>query len=184
MYIIILQGGPAVGKTQLAHRLVKDLDIGLLAKDDIKELLFDKIGLPADRNESRAYGEVTMKTLFMIADKMAGLGKDFIIESAFNKQLADSDLQALKDKHQCKMIQLYCYTDPETQLNRYNNRIADGTRHKGHFDQPIESSDTFVRFQESYPRLSLTPVIDVDTTNFGEKDYDSFLRLLKQSLND
>ena len=44
--ILILQGGPATGKTTLGKKIAKEFQFPYFSKDNIKELIFDFIGLP------------------------------------------------------------------------------------------------------------------------------------------
>lgn len=174
--IIVVQGSPAVGKTTIARKLAGDLGIGVIGKDDIKELLYDRMGLPENRDVSRVYGTVTMAMLFMIADQMTGLGKSFIIESAFHKEFAEADLKILQSKHNVKIMQVFCYADPQTQLDRYNARIKDGTRHKGHPDNLDKTIDVFIEYQASYQKLNIDPTFELDTTDFERLNYETLLR--------
>lgn len=161
--VIIVQGGPAVGKTTLARKLAKDLGIGLLAKDDVKELLFDRIGLPSGREDSRVYGQATMAALFTILRVMVQAGKSVVIESAFHKELAEKDFAAIEAVSDLQLLQLFCYTDHQTQQQRYQHRIVRGERHPGHLD----SADHLLEFEvydELYGPLAFFNTLKVDTT--------------------
>ena len=56
--IVLVNGAPASGKTTLSRRLAGDLGLPLLAKDAIKEVLYDTLGAP-DRARSRELGGAT-----------------------------------------------------------------------------------------------------------------------------
>ncbi len=42
--LIVVAGAPATGKTVIARRVAKALQLPLVCKDDLKELLFDDLG--------------------------------------------------------------------------------------------------------------------------------------------
>lgn len=170
--LIVVQGGSATGKTQLAQRLSKDLNIGILAKDDIKELLFDKLGLPEDVNRSIVYGKATIRAFFDILDEWlkADAGRDLIVESAFATDYADDDFRKIEEKYNPDIVQLYVKVDPEERKRRSQTRVADGSRHPGHLDTQ-RSALYEEESEEQYRPLAIERTITVDTTVFKEDDY-------------
>ncbi|MHB8958132.1 MAG: AAA family ATPase [Candidatus Limnocylindrales bacterium] len=61
--IIVVSGPPASGKTTLATSIAHDLGLPLIAKDPIKERLYDALG-PGDREWSRWLGRATYPLIF------------------------------------------------------------------------------------------------------------------------
>ena len=65
--LIIVTGPSATGKTSLAERLSEDLSIPLIAKDTIKEQLFNSLGW-SDRAWSRKIGGASYDLGYIIRD--------------------------------------------------------------------------------------------------------------------
>ena len=66
--LIIVTGPSATGKTSLAERLSEDLSIPLIAKDTIKEQLFNSLGW-SDRAWSRKLGGASYDLIWLIAER-------------------------------------------------------------------------------------------------------------------
>ena len=77
--VILVNGLPATGKTTLARRLATDLRLPLLAKDAIKETLFDTLGW-SDRVWSRRLGAVTFTLLYMLLEEQLRAGRSCVVE--------------------------------------------------------------------------------------------------------
>lgn len=168
--LIVMQGPPAVGKTTLTRQLAAELGMGIVAKDDFKELLYDKLGRPVDRDQSRVYGTAVMRAMFVLSRALLEGDVSHLLESAFHPALANNDFAALLNGlPDVRVIQLYCHTTPAVQAQRYAERLAVGTRHAGHPDQPKGVSE-FIAYNQQYTQLALQPCIAVDTTNFGDKE--------------
>lgn len=176
--IIVVQGSPAVGKSTLVSRLTEDLCVGLLAKDHIKELLFDTAGLPASREESTMYGRAAMDALFAIARNFLKAEKNFIMESAFFTDFANDDLKKLEKDFKVKLIQIFCFTDSKTMQQRYTSRIQNGQRHPGHGDL----ADLILQFEElakRYRPLDIAQTFHVDTTSLSDAEYNKVVAKVK-----
>src|SRR5690348_5875164 len=82
---VLVSGAPAAGKTTLARSLAPLLGLSLIAKDDIKEALFDALGgPPGDLAWSRKVGGAAMETLWRLAEQSAGA----ILEANFRPHSA------------------------------------------------------------------------------------------------
>ena len=168
--LVVIQGAPAVGKTTLTRKLATELQLGFIAKDDFKELLYDKLGLPLDRNRSRVYGTAVMRAMFDISRTLLEGNVDHILESAFHPSLANTDFQKLLNGiEDLRVVQLFCYTTPEIQAERYTERLQTGTRHPGHPHEPKDAS-AFVGYNARYTKLALVPCLEVDMSVFGDAE--------------
>ena len=52
MYCILIAGLPAAGKTTISESLSQSLNLPVLSKDKIKELLYDTVGFTGGRKRS------------------------------------------------------------------------------------------------------------------------------------
>ncbi len=80
--VIVVNGLPATGKTTLARRLADDFRLPLLAKDAIKETLFETLGW-GDRAWSRRLGTATMALLYLLLEEHLRAGQPCIVECNF-----------------------------------------------------------------------------------------------------
>jgi predicted kinase len=177
--LIIVQGGSASGKTWLSNKLANDLNIGVLAKDDIKELLFDKVGLPDSPEISMVYGKATMRAFYDILDELykADAARDLIIESAFFTEYANKDFQDIREKYDVKMLQLFVTVEHEERRRRFESR----PRHQGHLDD--QRTDVISEeFLNKYQALQIERTITVDTTHFDDNDYQALVEEIKGEL--
>jgi predicted kinase len=69
---VLVAGWPAAGKSTLARALAAELDLPLLAKDEIKEALMDGLGYPATVAQSRRLGRVATAAMLRVAQGCPG----------------------------------------------------------------------------------------------------------------
>lgn len=166
-----------MGKTTIVRKLAQDLEVGILAKDDLKELLLESLNIQ-NREESRHLGSAVARSLYIIADSMIEAGKSFIIESAFNKEFADQDFGHLRSKHGVHMLQIFCHTNEQTRHERFVSRITSGERHPKHYD----TEEDFLTNRREQSPLNIEPLIRVDTTKFEQQDYLNLLSQVRAAL--
>ena len=200
--ILILQGGPATGKTTLGKRIAKEFQFPYFSKDNIKELIFDFIGLPTtpallndnsiqntsyDENEGKLSGmkidEASVAILFQLIEAHIQVKKSCIIDSTFDK-IHSSTFKKLKSKYFFFPIQIYCYADLDVLSQRYKKRAETRERHPGHFDNLLLQS-----FLKDPSRYDLRPIdvegamFSINTTNHTSKDYDKLIDSISKSIS-
>ena len=75
--VFLLVGGwPGSGKSTLALALAAELDLPLLAKDEIKEALADGLGPPADVAASQRLGRAAVLAMLRVAARCPGAVPD------------------------------------------------------------------------------------------------------------
>jgi predicted kinase len=182
--LIVVQGQPGVGKTTLARRLSKDLDLPWIGKDVLKEYLFDEIGT-GDREWSKMLGRASLRMMYELADEFLASDKNLMIENAFWAQYAPGDIKALLEKNNASALELYCYTDDETRIGRYHTRVKTGERHVGHVEQDGINLDAELRNPrgaEQYGRLGIGEMIEVDTTVLNDQEYQELAQRVEKFL--
>jgi predicted kinase len=144
--------------------LAKELTVPLLARDTIKESLFDSLG-HSDRAWSMKLGAASYDVLFSLAEASFHAGAPCVMLEANFTERAGQQLQALADRHGVSLIQVFCHATPEVLWQRFQHRVASGERHPGHVDGN--------NFEEARMRITQTiavplglkgPLIDVDTS--------------------
>lgn len=177
--LIVINGAPGAGKTTLLRKLRKDLALPGIGKDDIKELLFDHLGI-GDQDWSRDLGAVTFEMVYTLIEKWVGMGHDLIIENAFYREFAAGRIAKVVSDAHATFVEIHCATDPEVRTKRFIQRMKDGTRHVGHADTVIMESEDVI--QSRYAPLEIGELIRVDTTVFGEQEYRELLKNVEDFL--
>ncbi|HEX8389921.1 MAG TPA: AAA family ATPase [Candidatus Saccharimonadales bacterium] len=179
MKLIIVNGLPATGKTLLSSQLSKSLDIPKIGKDDIKEFLFDKLGV-RDREWSRSLGMASNDILYQLTDTLLSRDESLIVENAFEYQFAKPKFEKLIDKYNPEVYEIYCLTDKDVRRKRFVDRNESGERHVGHNDVFNYVSEDEAEPQEKYDILQVGQLIKVDTTDFSTVFIESIVRSLNQ----
>ena len=161
--LILVGGAPGAGKTTLARRLAKEIDVPLISRDDLKETLFETLGVP-DRAASRALGVASFAIFFHVLDALVGKVPGVIAECNFTRGRSEAELRPLVPRS--RVMLLHCTTSRAVIAQRISARLTDRNRHPGHHDvenlpQVLEQIDAGV-----YDPLDLSlPILTVDTTD-------------------
>ena len=121
--LVVVTGAPGSGKTTVAQALAAELRLPLVAKDDLKEALFDALGT-GDREWSRRLGRATYDVLFVVARRLLEAGASCVLESNF------SNAEPLCALPSARVVQVLCIAPHDVVLERYAERV----RHPGHLD--------------------------------------------------
>ncbi|MBU0660804.1 ATP-binding protein [Patescibacteria group bacterium] len=178
--LIIVNGHPGTGKTTIAKKLSKLLSLPLISKDDIKESLFDTLGVK-DREWSKTLGGASIKLLFDIAENHIATHNSIIIENAFIPKYDIKNIQELINKHPHYLpIELYCTCDEALRQKRFIDRNESGNRHPGHVDSwnynfSNKDTDRSLKLNEH--------VITLDTTDFDKININDIAQNIQTLLN-
>lgn len=182
--MILVTGAPATGKTNLSKDLSKRFNIPVLNKDELKELLFDNLGIK-DKEWAVQLGVTSFELTYFFIEKLLQTGQSFIVEGNFDNRYSTESFLKIKSKYNYRTLQIYCHTQPEVLYERYQIRDASGDRHPGH--TPLDSNfDAYKKFLEKEVfRLNLPESINVeiDTTNFDAVDFDKIYDEVENNLN-
>ena len=159
--LVVVTGPPASGKTTVARPLATELGLPLLAKDAVKETLFDVLGA-GDRPWSRRLGHATYAVLFLIAGELLGAGRPLVLEANFARGPAEEDFRALPPH---RLLQVLCSAPDDIVLERWRGRALRGERHPGHVDLEIEHEVVAALRERRHDALDLPGErIEIDTT--------------------
>ena len=123
--LVVVTGMPAAGKTTVADSLSRSLSLPLVAKDAIKERLYDTLGT-GDLEWSGRLGTGSFALLFDFTRILLESGTTAILEANFARG-TESRFLALPEH---RLVQIHCHAPLDVLVARYANR----PRHQGHND--------------------------------------------------
>jgi predicted kinase len=183
--LIIFTGLPGTGKTTLSRKVAGDLGLPLIAKDDIKEIMYDEIGW-SDKAFSAKLAHATFRIMDYVTEQHLKNGLSLILESNYSPKLASEKFQAWQKKYDCAIIQIVCRTDTDVLARRYFER-QHTDRHPGHndngtvegyeanFKQRIENGEDQPLDVEGSVRI-------VDTTDFSTVNSEEIAKWIEARL--
>ncbi len=181
--LLIVTGAPATGKTTLARRLSGDLSLPLFTKDDIKERLYDCLGV-GDRVFSQKFGIASTYLLYHIMEACLSVGKSLAIESNFHAERSSQELLTLAERYPFRPVQILCWADEGVLRARYRSRSGSQERHPGHVDHLVagEEITTVLRGGRYKPVEIGGTLIELDTTEFAKVVYEDILGQVRAAL--
>jgi len=124
--VVVVQGPPTAGKTTVAREIAARLRLPLIAKDTIKEALFDGPGI-GDLEWSQRLGSPTFEVMLAVAEESVAAGASLVLEANFPRgSEAETRLAALP----ARIVQVHCSAPLDVLVDRYDAR----ERHPGHVD--------------------------------------------------
>lgn len=197
MYCILVTGIPAAGKTTMAEFLAKDLNLPVISKDKIKEVMFDDIGFQS-RAEKVKLGVASMDIMYYLAGQLMKTSQPFILENNFENSSKEGLLQLL-DNHDCKAVTVTMTGDYKVIYQRFLERNSSPDRHRGHVvntcypekegahNEPPLTYESYLNAIESRGMDTFTangPHIVVDTTDFKNIHKTEILDAIKAFIED
>jgi predicted kinase len=147
---VLVSGLPGSGKSTVATALGPALGWPVLAKDAIKESLWDSLGA-GDREWSSRLGGAAQELLV----QLAATATDAVLDTFVHREWKDR-IASLPGR----VVEVHCACPPDVALARYGGR----RRHPCHFDAGLarDAWDRWVR-DDGAP-LAVGPVLSLDTT--------------------
>ena len=134
--LVVVNGPPAAGKTTLARALARDLQLPLLAKDDLKETLFDSLGT-GDRDWSRRLGMATFYLLYLLAERQLEAGRSAVLEANWDADYACPRFVEMRARTPFRLVEVHVTAPEDVLRRRFDERSASGERHRGHLDAVV-----------------------------------------------
>ena len=197
MYCILVSGIPAAGKSTISRRLSERMNLPVLSKDDIKEILFDQIGFES-RAEKVRLGTAGMEIMYYAAAQLMKSRIPFILENNFETTSKEGLVRLLK-QYDYAALTVTLTGDYETIYRRFLERNISPDRHRGHVvndcypeKQPHTDAELLAN------TISLQQFVDgirargfdtfigdrdqiiFDTTDFSKIDFDTLVRQIDQ----
>jgi len=171
--LILIMGLPCTGKSTMARQLAQELQLPLIAKDEIKEMLFDGMGFQ-DRDWSKKLGGMSYDLLYWSIDKVLRSGSSVLVDVDFSDPSHASErLRTLKETVPFQFLRINLISDGKVLYQRFQQRSLSGERHPGHVDH-----DNFDEFKPILlrGRRKLLDVegelLTVDTTIFESVEFE------------
>jgi len=96
--VLIVCGAPGTGKTTLARKLAPALRLPLIARDDLKESLFETLGWSTVAWSQRL-GQATYELLYLLIERLLEARCSLLVETPFDSDWANPRFQALQARH-------------------------------------------------------------------------------------
>ena len=160
--LLVVTGMPSSGKTTVAEGLARRLGLPLIAKDEIKESLYESLGAE-DASASARLGTAAYALIFGLARRMLASGVSLIVEANFFRD-QEPDFASLPDN---RLVQIHCEAPLAVVLERYASR----SRHAAHYDaEKIEELPARFESGAHSPLRLPGELIQLDTTEPVELD--------------
>ena len=158
--VVLITGPPASGKTTLARTLAEGLELPVLAKDRLKETLFD--ALPDEAVGTDALGIASFRLLLQLVGDFARGPGAFVVENAFRA----GDGPVLQQRLGCSdVLHIHCDASHATLGARIRTRAASGERHPSHHADLADALETYA------PPQVRSDVLTVPTDDFRSAEY-------------
>ncbi len=177
--LVVITGPPCTGKTTLGRRLAADLGVPFIAKDGIKERLFETLGW-SDRAWSRRLGVASIAVLYDTLERILAAGCSCVTESVFRPEYDDEPMGELCARYGARPFQIQCVAEGEALWRRWRERVASGARHPGHVEPTMYDEVRPGLLRGRLDPLHLDgPLVEVDTTDFAAVDYDTLIAAMR-----
>lgn len=178
-WLVVVCGPSGGGKSSVAGPLALELNLPLLSKDEIKEVLFDSLGW-GDRERSRALSDAAYGIMFHLLGKELAAGRSAMVEANFRPEAAER-LSRLAETAPHRAIQIRCSADRDTLTERLTRRAEQKLRHPGHLDAQL-LPEAAALIEGGFVDLP-GPVLEVDTSEPEMVDLQTIVRQVAAFMN-
>lgn len=181
--LIIVNGLPASGKTALASRLGKDLQLPVLARDKIFETLYDALE-GQDKAVPDLLGAASFKCLYSFVETLLAANQNLVAEGFFGRpELRSAEFEQIQQCYPFQPFQILCHADGKVLLNRFLARLNALERHQSHQDLEWLAQNKERILQGALAPLTIGgQVIEIDTTSHDSFDYNKLIQQIRTFL--
>lgn len=182
--MIIVTGAPATGKTTLSKKLAEKFNLPVIIKDEIKENLFDSLGIK-DKEWALKLGAASFQLTYFFVEKMLQTGKPFIVEGNFGDEYATKSFLDIKARCNYETLQLFCHAEDKVLYERYISRDNSGDRHPGHSKLMIgfEEYKKITNSRNYKLDIPESTNIDINTTKFETVNFQQIYDEVEKNLH-
>ena len=174
--LIIVNGPPASGKTNMAEYISRELHIPMFHKDGFKELLSDTMRVVSMQG-SRRFDDPSFALLFYISKNLLSNKFSLIIEGNFRPgNDMDEFVKKIKEAG-ITIVEVFCKAEGELLIERYMKRVAE--RHAIHMRTIPLSFARQLRHNHISP-LNIGKTLEVDTSDFLKIPYKKIIRFIRE----
>ncbi len=178
---LIVNGRPGAGKTRLATYLGHELAIPVVAKDAIKERLFDTLGVQ-DREWSKRLGHAAIEVMFGQVEALLQAGVPVVLDSLLNPQFDNARVNAIERTCSCHVVQIVLTGDAEVLYERNRVRASSAERHAGHGGAEM-LRETRARLHQPFEPVSVSgETVSIDMTDFAGVSYVDILERVRAAI--
>lgn len=170
MYCILVTGIPAAGKSTMAEAISERLQLPVISKDAVKELLFDNVGFRS-REEKVKLGTASMEIMYYAAGQLMRTGQPFILENNFEYS-SEHGIKNLLEKYHYSALTITLTGDYRAIYQRFLEREKSPDRHRGHV-----VNDRYPEEKEGNPKELKSTSISYENYVCGieHRGFDAFL---------
>ncbi|MGH4124269.1 MAG: AAA family ATPase [Clostridium sp.] len=175
--LIIIAGMPATGKTTFANYLSDKMQVPLVCKDKLKEIIWDKVHYDTNiRTECQKYGGLAYDLSFHFCEMLMKTNQTFILESNFTNPCPDI-LNSKVSKYKYRVITVLFDGDVAVIHRRFLARDTTEERHQGLVSINYFSDfEFFKKVTKSCRDFDYGDIrIIVDSTDFSKVSYDDII---------
>ena len=178
---LIVNGHPGAGKTRLATYLGRELAIPVVAKDAIKERLFDTLGVH-DREWSKRLGHAAIEVMFGQVEALLRAGIPVVLDCPLNRKFDDVRVNAIERTYVCRVFQIVLTGDAEVLYERNRVRANSAERHAGHGGAEM-LGEIRTRLHQPIEPVSVSgETVSIDTTDFAGVSYVDILERVRAAI--
>ena len=183
--LIIITSPPCAGKTTLSRLLHKELDVALISKDGIKEILYDSLGWDS-LEVSQKLGVASFNILFYFIESQMSKGNTLIVDCPFFPEFHTKKFVELIERCAFDTFQIICIADVDVLFQRSVERLQSPDRHPGHqLSAPSYDKIKQLSTDNTYGVMELGGMVyKYDTTDLGEVDRKRLLESIKEKFDD
>jgi predicted kinase len=164
--LIIITGHPGSGKSTLARELAAQYQLVFVSKDAIKERIFDGLG-SKNKDWSLKVSSTAHRIMDDIVRQELATGQSVIVESNFKHDIDSVRFGRIMQDCNATCLQILCKASGEGLFKRWNERIANKSRHEGHVEA-IGLEEIKQDLSLPYAPLTLPgQLIELDTTDLA-----------------